>query len=91
MRILSAWSISSIDEDEYHYNIDNNIENIEAIPIDSPEEALDFIDESNIRDIGMQMIVFCYDRNKFIYDIIVSMINIVYKFMVNTPLENRFT
>ena len=30
-----------IDEDEYHYNIDNNI--------DSPEEALDFIDESNIR------------------------------------------
>ena len=38
-----------IDEDEYHYNIDNNIENIEAIPIDSPEEALDFIDESNIR------------------------------------------
>ena len=38
-----------IDEDEYHYNIDNNIENIEDIPIDSPEEALDFIDESNIR------------------------------------------
>ena len=26
-----------IDEDEYHYNIDNNIENLEAIPIDSPE------------------------------------------------------
>ena len=38
-----------IDEDEYHYNIDNNIENLEAIPIDSPEQALDFIDESNIR------------------------------------------
>ena len=38
-----------IDEDEYHYNIDNNVENIEAIPVDSQEEALDFIDESNIR------------------------------------------
>ena len=37
-----------IDGDEYNCNIDNNIENIEATPMDSPEEALDFLDESNI-------------------------------------------
>ena len=37
------------------------------------------------------MIVFFYNSNKFIYGNIVSMINTVYKFMVNTPLENRFT